>query len=158
MNPQIGYGVTITPHRPWSSLLLVTFVVVAGLAVPGVVGGLIMVAADFADRSDSWDGLMAFIGGVIAVGCAVVGAVAVVLAVFTRRGQRRADAGDSAPLRGVATVTVVLAGLVLLVSALALVPTLVTTQGFRSLTGLVALLPAVLAVTAATGTLRAIRG
>jgi heme/copper-type cytochrome/quinol oxidase subunit 2 len=157
MDPQIGYGVIVKPHRPWSSLLLVTFVVVAALAVVGVVGGLIMVVADFADRSDSWDGVMAFIGGAIAIACAVVGAVAGMMAAFTRRGQRRADAGDAAPLRGVAIVTVVLAAFALLVSALAVAPALVGAQGFFSLTGLVFLLPAVLAVTAAGGTLRAIR-
>lgn len=157
MNTHIGYGVPIVTHRPWSSLLLVTYVAVVGLGVLGVVGGLVMVVADFADRSDSWDGVMAFIGGAIAVGCAVVGGVAGVLAASTRRGQRKADAGDASLLRGVAITTVALAAFVLLVSVLAVVPALVGAQGFFSLAGLVVLLPAVLAVTAAVGTLRAVR-
>ncbi len=157
MNAPVGYGTTITTHRPWSSLLLASYVVVAVLAVVGVVGGLTMVVADFADRSDSWDGVMAFIGGAIAVACAVVGGVAGVLAAATRRGQRKADTGDASLLRGVAITTVVLGAFALLVSALTVAPALVGAQGFFSLTGLVLLLPAVLAVTAAAGTLRAIR-
>lgn len=172
MDPQPGYGVAGASlmgepsgdealagvdHRPWSTMLLAAHWLVVLLGLVGLVGGLVMVGADMADRTDSWDGFLAFVGMVLGGASAVAGIVAALLLTTTVRGRRRSDAGDHATLRSVATTSVVLGGLVVLVMLVVVGRWIAYAGGISMLVGLVTMVPALLMAAAGAGTLRSVR-
>jgi hypothetical protein len=147
----------VAGHRPWSTVLLACHVVVTVIAGLCAVVGTVVAAVDLADRGEEFDGLLAVLFGVLAVAGLAVGALALTLALLTRRGRRRADAGDPGLLRGVAITALVLTGLAVLAHGSSLLQAGAGGSAEVAVAQLVGFLPNALYGTAAWMTLRATR-
>jgi hypothetical protein len=142
-------------HRPWSTLLLSTYVVAAILTSAGCLLALgLLAAAGKSQSTGVWDGLGETLALMAAGFMATVCAASIAFTVLTRKGRRRADDGNPSMLRATSSAGFKLGIPVILLAG----SSLVTGAGFPQAVPLAVLTMAALWMFANARVLRATGG